>query len=277
MPLVIDRVSFAYARGPVHGALAVDGVSLTVEPGELTLLIGPTGSGKSTLMRLAAGLLAPDSGQVLVNGRPNAGGSPRGALGLVFQEPETQLFADTVRDDVAFGPRNLGHSADEVSRASVDALVAVGLDPEEYGGRSPFGLSGGEARRAAIAGVLAMRPRYLLADEPTAGLDAPGRKLVTEALLRQKQHAGVVVVSHHAEEFLGQADRLVMMSNGAVAWQGVAAEAVEDPRLFALAGLPAPGILGVQADARACGRGQGPFTLDPEVAAERLVGPKGEA
>jgi len=222
-------------------------------------------------MRLAAGLLSPQTGEAQIDGVPLTLESARGKVGLVFQDPEAQLFADTLVEDAAFGPRNLGLAPPEASRAAQDALTAVGLDPGVYGQRSPFSLSGGEARRAAIAGVLAMRPRYLLADEPTAGLDASGRDAVHRLLLEQRERAGVVIVSHVAEEFLGEADRLVILDAGRVAWVGTSAEAIADPSIFAANDLRAPDVLEVMRLALAAGCQIPRFTLDPAEAARLLV------
>ncbi len=214
MPLTLTGIGYTYASGTGFAVSAVRDVSFEVAVGELVLVLGATGSGKSTLLRLAAGLLEPQPGHATIDGAPLDRRTARGSVGLVFQDAEAQLFADTVVDDVAFGPRNLGHSAEDAQALAREALASVGLDPQLFGERSPFSLSGGEARRAAIAGVLAMQPRYLLADEPTAGLDAPGRSALRRLLLDARSRAGVVVVSHTAEEFLGAADRVLVLSDG---------------------------------------------------------------
>jgi energy-coupling factor transport system ATP-binding protein len=146
----------------------------------------------------------------------------------------------------------------------------VGLDPDVYGARSPFRLSGGEARRAAIAGVLAMRPRYLLLDEPTAGLDAAGRSAVREIVRAERERSGIVVVSHSADEFLGQADDVLLLSCGRTAFAGTARELIAEPTAFAGAGLAAPDVLAVQLAARERGFDVSPFTLDPVQAADAI-------
>ena len=174
MGLTVEGAGHVYGNGTAWAQRALGGVSLTVESGELVAVLGATGSGKSTLLRLMTGLLAPTEGRVLVDDEEACAALARGRVGLVFQRPEAQLFAETVVDDVAFGPRNLGASLADSRVAARAALRAVGLDPAVFGQRSPFTLSGGEARRVAVAGVLAMRPAYLLLDEPTAGLDAHG-------------------------------------------------------------------------------------------------------
>lgn len=273
MPLTIRDAGFTFGPGTSYMQRALEGVSLEVSPGELVLVLGATGSGKSTLLRVACGLLDAESGSASIDGEALSRSTARGAVGLVFQDAESQLFADSVLDDVAFGPRNLGLDAEEASQRARSALTAVGLDPDTFGSRSPFALSGGEARRAAIAGVLAMRPRYLLADEPTAGLDAAGRRVVRDVLLAQREgeRAGVLVVSHSAEEFLGDANRVLVLAEGRSAWYGPAAELVADPSPLLGAGLVAPAVLEVQRLARERGLETGAFTLDPVEAAERLA------
>jgi energy-coupling factor transport system ATP-binding protein len=271
MSLTLEKVSYSYARGQEVAVPALDAVRVQVEPGSLVLIVGATGSGKSTLMRIAAGLLAPDAGRVLLDGAPLSAQAARGAVGLIFQDPESQLFADTVLDDVAFGPRNLGASPEDARELAREALSSVGLEPDAFAERSPFSLSGGEARRAAIAGVLAMRPRYLLADEPTAGLDEPGRRAVVELLAAERERAGVAVVSHAAEEFLESADTVVILAQGAVSWSGSAEAAVADPGVFEVGGVRSPDVLEVQRLARERGLVlEGP-TLDPVEAGERLA------
>ena len=253
---------------------ALEGVSLALEPGELAVVLGPTGSGKTTLLRAAAGLLAPTSGTVTVDDRPAAGrGSPRGAVGLVFQRPEAQFFAPSVEEDCAFGPRNLGRSTEEARADVRAALRAVRLDPDEFGSREPWGLSGGEARRAALAGVLAMRPRYLLLDEPTAGLDAAGRQAVCAAVEEARTRAGVLVVTHDAESFLGTADRVLILRGGRPAFDGdVPALLRELPRLAAAEDLDPPEVPRTLMLARESGLlPPGPLTLDVESAADLLA------
>ena len=272
MALTLTDIAYRYpvASAP-ECAPALDGVSLTVEPSELVLVLGATGSGKSTLLRIAAGLLGATAGEASIDGEPLTGRSARGAVGLVFQDAEAQLFAETVADDVAFGPCNLGATAPEAAETAREALQRVGLDPEVYGQRSPFGLSGGEARRAAIAGVLAMRPRYLLLDEPTAGLDARGRAAVRALIGAERARSGIVVVSHSAAEFLGEADRVLLLADGRAAFEGPADQLVADPSAFEKAGLAAPDVLRVQMLAVAAGAAPSGFSLDPNEAARRLT------
>lgn len=235
------------------------------------LVLGATGSGKSTLLRIAAGLLEGAEGTASIDGEPLTRKSARGRVGLVFQDAESQLFAETVAADVAFGPRNMGLSESDADTAARDALALVGLPPAQFGGRSPFSLSGGEARRAAIAGVLAFAPRYLLLDEPTAGLDAPGRRAVGSIVADARARAGVVVVSHSAEEFLAAADRVLVLAAGRAVYDGSAVDLVADPSPFASAGLLAPDVLRAQMLARERGCDVGTFTLKAADAATALA------
>jgi len=269
--LRLADVGYTYGEGTSFATRALDGVSLDVAVGELVLVLGATGSGKSTLLRVAAGLLEPQQGSATIEGAPLARDTARGNVGLVFQDAEAQLFADTLVEDVAFGPKNMGRSAEEATAQALESLLAVGLDPDVFAERSPFSLSGGEARRAAIAGVLAMQPRYLLADEPTAGLDAGGRAALRRLLLEARERAGVVVVSHTAEEFLGSADRAMVLAGGACTWYGPGDALVADPSVLEEAGLVAPPLLEVQMRARLRGLDAGPFTLDAGRAAERIA------
>jgi energy-coupling factor transport system ATP-binding protein len=271
--LELTDITVEFATGMDSRVRALDAASLTIERGRLVLVVGATGSGKTTLMRVAAGLLAPDHGTVGVDGRPLPGpaaASPEFRVGLVFQDPETQLFAETVLDDVAFGPRNLKMSDPELRART--ALELVGLAFDELAGRSPFSVSGGQARRVAIAGVLAMDPAYLLLDEPTAGLDAVGRQAVVRSLCTARDAgAGVAVVTHDPEELLDQADSVVIVSQGRVTWDGAAGALVADPAPLASAGLAAPDVLRLQLEAVRRGAAMPGLTLDPRLAAEALA------
>lgn len=220
-------------------------VSLAVEPGEFLGVAGHTGSGKSTLIQHMNGLVHPTCGRVLADGRDLAekgvAAEVRKSVGLVFQYPENQLFADSVYDDVAFGPRNMGLAPDEVDRRVREGLALVGLSFDDLADRSPFDLSGGQQRRVAFAGVLAMEPEVLVLDEPVAGLDPASRE---EFLgLIRKLHAGgrtVVMVSHSMEDLAVLADRILVLSEGRVFALGTPAEVFADPAALKAVGLGAP-------------------------------------
>lgn len=280
MALTLTEVAFDYAEGTAVAQPALDGVTLSVSPGECVVVMGPSGSGKTTLLRIAAGLLSATRGEVTVDGTAaGARGADafRGVVGLAFQRPETQFFAATVLEDVAFGPRNLGYG-ERASVAARSALELVGLSPDLFADRSPFTLSGGEARRAALAGVLAMSPRYLLLDEPTSGLDASGRRAVSETMARVRPTTGVVVVTHDAGEFLGMADRVLVLNEGATAFAGgvdrllATADRLEAERVW----MP-PEHVRAQLLAMRAGHFPGPPVLDPLSAAESLLASGGVA
>lgn len=269
MALIASGVSYAYELGRPFGVEAVRGVDIAVAPGDLVVVAGTTGSGKSTLLRLLAGLLEPAAGSVAVDGVAPGDRGARGAIAIVFQDPETQFFAETLRLDVAFGPRNLDHADPEGDADR--ALAEVGLDPATYGRRSPFGLSGGEARRGAIAGALAMGARYLLLDEPTAGLDAAGRAAIRRALDAQRSRSGIIVVTHDPAEFLDAASGVVALDVGRVAFSGSVEELYADSADYERAGLELPAIVRTQLLARHRGMHLERVTLDPGRAASALL------
>ena len=188
MPIVVEKLNHVYMTGSALAFNAVEDVSLTVNEGEFLCVIGHTGSGKSTLVQHFNGLMQPSSGRVVVDGADMCDKKMRRLgrqlVGMVFQYPEYQLFEETVFKDIAFGPKNMGLSADEISLRVADAMRFVGLDFDKFAEKSPFDLSGGEKRRAALAGIIAMHPKYLVLDEPMAGLDPSGRRSVLDMLVR---------------------------------------------------------------------------------------------
>ncbi|HEY3364580.1 MAG TPA: energy-coupling factor transporter ATPase [Symbiobacteriaceae bacterium] len=221
MPITLEHVSYTYQPGTPFQWQALDDITLTIPDGEFWGIIGPTGSGKSTLIQHMNGLLKPTQGQVQVDGVDLAVRgvdlkAVRQKVGLVFQYPEHQLFGETVYEDIAFGPRNMKLLTDEVERRVARAMQRVGLD-ESFRSRSPFSLSGGQARRVALAGVLAMEPRVLILDEPTAGLDPRGREEIL-SLVRTFPSLGMTVclVSHSMDDVAEMADKVLVMHRGRV-------------------------------------------------------------
>lgn len=260
--LVLEQVSYEYASGTTLAHRALEDVSLCIEPAQSVLVMGVTGSGKSTLLRLAAGLIEPSQGSVLLDGHKLLAGE----VGMSFQQPEMQLFAETVAEDIAFGMVNKGVGKQKALAQARELMERIGLPPSEFATRSPFSLSGGQARRVAVAGMLACGPAYLLFDEPTAGLDARGRSFIQDLLADLRgQGRGIVVVSHDIDEFLPVVDRVVLLSEGRIVWQGPAAVLVGDPRIFRRAGLGVPALLEFEEH---LGCMPGSFTMDVEQVAQ---------
>ena len=227
MPIVIEHLNYVYMSGGPYETHALDDVSLTIEDGEFVGLIGHTGSGKSTLVQHLNGLLLPTSGTITVDGLNIADKATdrraiRRKVGLVFQYPENQLFEETVEKDIAFGPRNLGLDEAEIDRRVRDAMRKVALDYDALHERSVFELSGGQMRRVAIAGVLAMEPRTLVLDEPCAGLDPRGREEILGLIRDLHREAGttIVMVSHSMDDVAALAERVIVMNRGEVAMDG---------------------------------------------------------
>jgi len=222
-------VTYDYSPGRTERPPALNDITLTVEDGEFLGVIGHTGSGKSTLMQHINGLLPPTSGRVVVNGvdlrDKGSRRAARRAVGMAFQYPEHQLFADSVIDDVAFGPRAVGVSDTDARKRAENALERVDLDVCTYGHRSPFDLSGGEMRRVALAGILAMRPGILVLDEPMAGLDPSGRGQIMRIISRlHREGMTIVMVSHDMEDIAAHADAVLVLLNGRVFAHGTPQE-----------------------------------------------------
>ena len=227
MPIVVEKLSHTYMPDSPFQATAIHDVDLTIGDGEFIGLIGHTGSGKSTLIQHLNGLLKPTAGRVLVDGKDLADKETdkravRQRVGIVFQYPEHQLFEETVALDVAFGPKNLGLSKEEIDARVRDAMQSVSLDYETYKDRSVFELSGGQMRRVAIAGVLAMNPGTLILDEPCAGLDPRGRDEILGLIrtLHQERGVTVVMVSHSMDDVASLVTRVIVMNKGMVAMDG---------------------------------------------------------
>lgn len=230
--LETEGLSHVYRVGVPSPIIALQGVDLTIPPGSITALVGPSGSGKTTLVQHFNGLLRPTAGQVRLDGCDIwSDGDGRGArrqVGLVFQFPEDQLFEETVAADVAFGPRNHGCTPEQAALRSADALARVGLPVEIFGARAPLALSGGERRRAAIAGVLAISPAVVVLDEPTAGLDPANEQVIADLLVRlAADGCSVVLVSHDMDRVAELASQVIVMDGGRVRWHGATRNVLE--------------------------------------------------
>ena len=229
-PIELKNVSFVYGAGEPYEIRALDNINLKLGGSMMTGFMGHTGSGKSTLVQLLNGILKPTSGQVLLDGKdiwenPKKIRDVRFKVGVVMQYPEYQLFDETVRADIAFGPKNMGLSKDEIDERVTEAVRFSGLD-ESLLDKSPFELSGGQKRRAALAGVMAMRPEILVLDEPAAGLDPGGRREILGRIREYQRSSGtsVIIVSHSMEDMALYCDRIIVMSAGRVAMDGTCAE-----------------------------------------------------
>ncbi len=230
MSIKLSNVYHTYSKGTPFERLALKNVSLNINKGEIVAIIGHTGSGKSTLVQHLNGLLKPDSGRATIDdvditAKGAQAKNARQQVGMVFQYPEHQLFAETVFEDIAFGPRNKGFAEEEITKQVKEAMAFVGLDYDTFAQRSPFQLSGGQMRRVAIAGVVAMNPDYLVLDEPSAGLDPRSRNAVFREIMSLHQSRGIaiVLVTHSMEEAVKYADRLLVINNGAVLFDGAPA------------------------------------------------------
>ena len=270
MPIEIKHLDHIYMPGSPFETKALDNVTLTIGDGEFVGLIGHTGSGKSTLVQHLNGLMKPDHGSVIVDGMDVSDKHTdlreiRRRVGLVFQYSEHQLFEETVRKDVSFGPRNLGCSEQEIEERVVKACHQVGLSDEKLD-MSPFDLSGGNKRRVAIAGVLAMRPRVLVLDEPTAGLDPRGRNELLELIRRLHDEEGntIVMVSHSMDDISALAQRIIVMNEGRVAMDGTPREVFAHPQELVdmHLGVPAAAQLAMELKKRGYNLPDNVYTLD---------------
>ncbi|MHB8051599.1 MAG: energy-coupling factor transporter ATPase [Coriobacteriia bacterium] len=269
MPVVLEQVTHAYATQSPGSNPALSDISLVIEDGEFLGVIGHTGSGKSTLVQVMSGLLQPTRGRVSVDGLDLADRASRKVvrqrIGMVFQYPEYQLFADTVADDIAFGPRALGIAAGDIERRVTAALELVGMDICAVGHRSPFELSGGQMRRVAIAGVLATEPSLLILDEPMAGLDPEGRADMRALLTRlNRDGVTVVMVSHDMDDIAALADRVLVLRYGRTFAHGTPGEVFSHSVDLREIGLGVPHAVRFATRLVECGvlAGTGVFTAD---------------
>lgn len=249
MSVKVENLSHVYMKDSVFEHVAIDNVSFEIQDGEFIGLIGHTGSGKSTLIQHLNGLLKPSSGKIYVDGAELNSKEVqmkkiRQKVGLVFQYPEYQLFEETVYKDVAFGPQNLGLGEDEVDKRVREAINLVGLDFDTVSNISPFELSGGQKRRAAIAGVLAMEPKVLILDEPAAGLDPKGRDEILGAIktLHDKQKITVVLVSHSMEDIANLVDKVLVMNKGKIAFFDTPRNVFKETETLEKIGLGVPQV-----------------------------------
>ncbi len=271
-------VSFIYDPTAKDGVKALDGISLTIEDHEFLGLLGHTGSGKSTLVQHMNALNLPSSGQVTIYGLDTRGTKSqvrkiRQEVGLVFQYPEDQLFEPTIYKDIAFGPRNLKLEEAEIDRRVRRAMEAVGLDFNTMKDRSPFELSGGQKRRVAIAGVLALEPRYLVLDEPTAGLDPQGRKEILDEIHRiyeANPSMSIILVTHSMEDVAAYANRLVVLDRGKIVMDGSPEEVFSREEDLEAIGLALPQVTKLMRTLRSKGMDVDPTALTVDQAFQSL-------
>lgn len=256
MPIILDKVSHIYGEDTAMAVKALDNISLVIPDGQFIGLIGHTGSGKSTLVQHLNGLMKATSGNIYFNGEDIDAGDfdkkkLRSKVGLVFQYPEHQLFETDVFADVCFGPKNLGLSKKEIELRAFEALKLVGLE-DDYFYQSPFDLSGGQKRRVAIAGVLAMKPEVLILDEPTAGLDPKGRDEILDQISKLKRETGITVllVSHSMDDVAKYVDRIIVMNKGCVMYDDEPREVFRHYRELEEIGLAAPQVTYIMKDLR---------------------------
>ena len=252
--LKLENISYVYSKGTPFERVALKNINVSFKKGKITGLIGHTGSGKSTLVNLLNGLYRPTEGRVLLDGKdiwekPKEIASVRYRVGLVMQYPEYQLFDETVRADIGFGPRNKGLDAEEVKKKVDEAAKFVGIS-DEILEKSPFDLSGGQKRRVAIAGIIAMDPEVLVLDEPAAGLDPRGRREILGGLRRYAEEKGgsVILVSHSMEDMAMYCDEVIVMNNAEVFRTGTVSEIFSEAELLASVGLDVPAISGIAAE-----------------------------
>lgn len=257
--IALENISYVYSPNTPYEVKALDDVSVEIKEGLITGIIGHTGSGKSTFVQLLNGLEKPSSGRVLIDGediwaKPREISKVRFKVGLVMQYPEYQLFEETIKEDIAYGPRNMGLDEAEVEARIKLAADFVGLDSELLE-KSPFDLSGGQKRRAAIAGIIAMKPEILVLDEPAAGLDPMGRDEIFESIVKYRNETGatVIIVSHSMEDMAKFCDELIVMAHSKVVMQGDCREVFSNAEMLEEIGLAIPQITKLMITLRAKG------------------------
>ena len=278
MSIIVENLTYIYSEGMPYETLALDDVSLSIADGEFVGIIGHTGSGKSTLIQQLNGLLKPKSGNIFI-GDVNITDKAikmrdiRRKIGLVFQYPEYQLFEETVHKDVAFGPLNLGLSQEEADARVREAIALVGLDYDEIAERSPFDLSGGQKRRIAIAGVIAMKPEVLIMDEPTAGLDPMAHRDILSMVkhIHEKENNIVILVSHNMGDIAELADKIIVMDQGRIALVGTPREVYKEADLIERAGLGLPPVMHLMRELKRFGAAVSDDVLTIDEAEQELL------
>ena len=278
MSIRVENLVHIYDKGMPSEQLALDNISFTADDGQLVGIIGHTGSGKSTLLQHLNGLLKPESGSIVIGDtditQPGVSMVQiRQKIGLVFQYPEYQLFEETVAKDVAFGPGNLGLSREEIDERVREAIELVGLDYEEIKDRSPFELSGGQKRRVAIAGVVAMRPEVLILDEPTAGLDPKAHKDVLAMVEEVHRRTGniTILVSHNMADIARLCDKVVVIDSGRLVTAGTPYEVFSKKEELRAVGLELPPVTAFTETLRERGVDLEATILDTDTAAEQIA------
>lgn len=278
MSIVIEHLNYVYMQGGPYETRALDDVSLTIHDGEFVGLIGHTGSGKSTLVQHLNGLLKPKSGSIVVGGTDITSDGVvmrdiRKKIGLVFQYPEYQLFEETVAKDVAFGPANLGLSEAEIDECVKEAIEMVGLDYEKVKNVSPFELSGGQKRRAAIAGVIAMKPEVLILDEPTAGLNPKAHADILNMVetIHRKSKNIIFLVSHNMNDIARMSDKVLVMNHGRLVMDGTPAEVFSCEEELKSMGLALPDSMEIMMRLKKAGMDINTDCLTMDEAAEEIA------
>ena len=249
MSIKLSDVNYTYMKDTPFEKTGIKNINLEISEGEFVAIIGRTGSGKSTLAQHLKGLLTPDSGTVIIddvniNQNTVSAKAAKNKVGIVFQYPEQQLFEETVYKDVTFGPKNMGMPEEKLENIAKQSLEFVSLDYEKYKNRSPFQLSGGQMRKVAIAGVIALKPKYLILDEPAAGLDPVGRDDLFEKISKLYQETGmtVILISHNMDDVARLAQRLIVMNNGEISIDDKPEQVFKYKEKLVAAGLALPQI-----------------------------------